>query len=858
MSASVLINNDEIGRPAAQILLDDASCHLLATPDPAVEDDWRLRPGRYVRPLVLVTEYQGAPDAASEAYQRAADYWRRRPGTNNWKRRGGKDDCPAPRPNLIGWHRQRFEEWLPEELLKLNIYDGKNPWLDYLLADGRRDVQRVGLPWSEKWTASEWTPTHPRIFGDERDELPAWWRKEFGKLWDWNPAAWARTSSIQCDCKFCQVMRDSEVQDFSSVHRFFSYQGKPSNLIEIPERFRKQAGLDDGLVFHYWGPERFPEPPKIRPARFEGMPRSERELVNRNLNQGALDERFMSAGLLAAAKDLKTLDSYLNKTTFAQIYSDLDHLDSALATLIPEAAPLDPSIYETTQMIAVGSFMLPSTGSVVAHSTRWTEDPHNEAAIAEYEAWKLNRPTWAQPTNRRKNLWGNSGAEPDDFHGRMWRAQVAEVPINDKPPKALTDKFEAHAADLKRLRDEYTTDINAQEMKKNPKRPLVFSMTGEDLPNGPVATIEFTALKPSEGLMKEWNARLADEAAKVKEHFKKDSKLGLEHTGLEELGNEELRSLKYRKSRAIPKDYEETVDEDEVSDEDEAPVEVTPVAGADDEAEYEEVEAEDDDLDTDNEEAEAFSESGSETSNGTCYVNDPRFSDDEDAVGPPEGHHHIIPMYEDNTCETNDPYDHEDLEAARGLAESRKNNQEEASRIPVVMTMVQYNRTPEEALEICGVDAKPKTAQKWKERFMEDAMIFKGRPNGIPDADLTDEMLVDIKEGAAYVLLDLENGWKYHKLDTDTYATLAACVQALKEQKIQAAWKESDLRKATQKDFIKHKKHKKVRRLELQKIRERFDERFEKHWVARDPNQWPKSTNHRGLVADAARREGLE
>jgi hypothetical protein len=133
--------------------------------------------------------------------------------------------------------------------------------------------------------------------------------------------------------------------------------------------------------------------------------------------------------------------------------------------------------------------------------------------------------------------------------------------------------------------------------------------------------------------------------------------------------------------------------------------------------------------------------------------------------------------------------------------------------------------------------------------------MFKYRPSGMPDVEMTDEVFDDIREGAAYVFVDLENGWKYHKLDTETYASLDAAVQALKEDKIRAAWNESDVRKKTQKGFIKYKEE---RRLELQKIREKFEQRFKTHWVARDPNQWPKSNNHRGLLGVLASREGQE
>ena len=498
---------------------------------------------------------------------------------------------------------------------------------------------------------------------------------------------------------------------------------------------------------------------------------------------------------------------------------------------------MDTNTYETTQMIAVGSFQTASTGSTLAHSTRWLGDPTNDAAIAEYESWKrkpkLAHWHWKDLRNRRKNLWGCSDAETtDDFHDRMMH-QAQLLPkqekrreydltfcISEERDVELQTTFETHAADLESNRNEYIVDLNAYEKKKQ-KRPLKFST--ERFPDGPVATVDWAA-KPTKAFLAFWNEILAENGCEP----------------------EEVRSLKYRKSRAIPRykdelvsdlDKEEEPDEDaeELPEEDAVPDEDTVVS------DVEEVEPEDDDVDGDNEDPESFSEPESGTSEGTSYGNDPRFSDDEDTAGPPEGHDHNIPIYEDATRKTHDPYTHEELEAARKHASSEKWKK----RAPVVLEMIVHGRTPEEALEICGVKAKPKTAQKWKERFMEEAEMLKDRPSGEPNAEMTDEMFDDIKDGAAYVLVDFENGWMYHKLDTETYDDLDAAVQAFKEDKIRAAWKESDVRKNTQKDFIEHKE---ARRLELQRIRETFDERFKTHQVARDPNQWPKSRNHRGLI----------
>jgi len=370
---------------------------------------------------------------------------------------------------------------------------------------------------------------------------------------------------------------------------------------------------------------------------------------------------------------------------------------------------------------------------------------------------------------------------------------------------AIEKEIPAGAANVTRLRSAYSAEVafEAAELSKNAKEALT------DL----------------------WEARLRDEG----------------------LAGEELRSLKYRKSKAIPRyknelvadldkenedeDAEDMPDEDAVSDED--------LIASD----LEEIEPEDDDPElSEDEGSESFSDSGSETSEGICYTNDPRFSDDEDAAGPPEGHDHILPMYEDSTRKTQDPYTHEELEYVRRHADRVKKDPERRHIPPVVFEMVMHKRTPEEALEICGVDAKPKTAQKWKERFTEEAEMLKDSPDGIPYVAMSDEMLDDIKSGSAYVLLDLGNGWKYHKLDTETYATLDAAKKALKVEKILAAWKESDVRKKT-KDFIKRKE-------ELGKIRDQFDQRFEHAHTYRDPNRWPRSLNHRGLLGDLAGREG--
>lgn len=687
-----------------------------------------------------------------------------------------------------------------------------------------------------------------RKLGDRTSKLPAvltlpeWWRKEFGGRWEWIPAIWSRLPKELP--KAPDNWRELSIQDLNLIPEL------PSPLIadwaipwiEIVEKLRAPF-LDDLSRYRK-------EPVRWRRPSYELMSRSLRTKgtevhkgANAGLNHGAIDERFMSFNSMSAFDNLKTLESFLKQKSCALIYADLDRLEHALSVLIPQAAPADSRIYDTTQIIAVGSFQTASTSSVLAQSTRWLGDPRTDAAIAEFENWKRKpKPMhwkWKDWSNRRKQLWGWDDSETNnDFHDRAWSACASNEPIDNKPSEELKAKFRAHAADIESKRNEYAAYVDIAEKKTN------------------------WALKPSKALMALWNEQLKTASEEVENSFTKDKKLGLERTGLEELANEELRSLKYRKSRAIPRYKNELVSDLYKDEEDEGAVELPDEDEIPDEdvdvSDIEDIEPEDDDADVDydNEKPQSFYEPGPEASEGTCYINDPRFSDDEDAVGPPEGHEHIIPSYEDNTRATKDPYTHDELEAVRGYVKGVDKKSEQARRIPIVIEMIYHNRTPEEALEIHNdSETKPKTAQKWKERFVEAAMIFKDRPNGMPDVELTDEMLDDIKEGAAYVLLDLGNGWKYHQLDTATYDDLDAAVQALKEDKILSAWKESTVRKKTQKDFIGRKV---VRRIELQRIREKFDARFMKRWVLRDPNQWPKSRHYRGLLGDLASREAQE
>jgi|SRR5580692_3330651 hypothetical protein len=770
---------------------------------------------------------------------------------------------PPPRPNSIVGHRERFEAFCPVGVLVLELLnDYEVPDKKYMQLDPAED----GF--------EPWVPTHARIDWATENEkvpvvlmLPDRWRKEFGGRWGWDPATWApRYEWLPGKWAPLKWLQATDPKGLLALLAPLPTQGlkiitdwvMPWQAVVERGRAadrRLQEWLRIPVRFSEWLRVQLGEPVKGRPVTFSVMSRSLRvrgnevtKGANAGLDADALDERAMSFMWLSAFVSKRAMKSFIMNRSSEQLGRDLDRLDKALAILIPQAAPIDPSIYETTQTISTGIFTSPSTSSAVTHSTRWLGDPPADAAIAEYESWKRKpKPEkwkWADWSNRRKQLWGcNDSAPDDDFHDRTMN-QAQSLPAEEKRREydltfciseerdvELQTKFETHAADLEVQRRKHVERVNAEV--KNP--------------------IEF-----SEALTDEWNARLAEIAAEAESAFTSDRKLGLEHTGLENLGNKELRSLKYRKSHAIPRyknelaadldneaddEAEELPDEDAVPDEDEVVSDV------------EEVEPEDDDLDEGNEDSEIFSEPESETSEGTSYSNDPRFSDDDAAAGPPEGHHHLVPDYEDNLRKTREErqYTHEELQYVRRHADRVKKDPARRHISPVVIEMIVHNRTPEEALDICGVDAKPKTAQKWKERFVEEAEMLKDRPNGIPDVEMTDEMFDDIKEGAAYVLVDLDNGWKYHKLETETYATLDAAVQALKEDKIRAAWKECDVRKKTQKGFIKYKE---VRRLEMEKIREKFDQRFKGSYVARDPNQWPKSTNYRGLLGDLVDMEG--
>lgn len=833
--------------------------------------------------------------------------------------------CPAPRPNRVEDHRHSFERLTPYECFHNTQNYSDIGWLwwlfdrsqePYELSRERRlfppdpgfpevlwqsglQGQWPGLWWQRLYTSQGlalqrfikrlfeessavsdgWVPKQPLIDWSTENlsawaawasgklpaalVLPKWWRKEYGSRWDWDPTKWISVpNGPSCigheyghqNCDFC-----------SSVRRYAELAAQPQVL------------QTDGC---FWSQQPF----RFRPARFEGMSKTERgtQLIvpargqarqrikvvslNAGLNSEALDDRAMSFMWWSPFSNQRSLKSFIMNRSSEQLGPDLDRLDKALAILIPQAAPIDTSIYESTQKISTGNFTSPSTSSALAHSTRWLGDPppllpgRAICTAAEYEQWKRKpKPPewkWKDFDNRRKQLWGCNDSEPnEDFHDRIThQATLLPKPktlrecvevvadgltfyVSAERDDELAAKFEARAEEIKAQRREHDERVKAEE-----KKPSEFS----------------------EALMDKWNARLAKEAADAEAAFTPDKQLGIEHTGLENLKNEELRSLQYRKSRAIPRyknelvsdldkeqdeDAEELPDEDAVPDEDEAVSDVEDVA------------PEDDDLDPDNEESEAFSDSGSETSEGTCYINDSRFSDDEDAVGPPEGHDHLIPDYEDNLRKTHEDrqYTHEELEYVRRHAERVKKDPKRRHIPSIALEVICRNRTIEEALELCGVEEKPKTAQRQVERFVAEAEMHKDSSNGTPYVEISDEILDDIKAGSAYVKLDLDNGWKYHRLDTETYATLDEAVLALKEKKIAAAWAESAVRKKTEGrgkrrgDFVI--KNREVRRQELQKIRDKFDQRFKDAQVYRDPNQWPE---WRGLLGDSVGREGQE
>jgi hypothetical protein len=900
VNESLIINGRHTADPAEDVAL----CDVLFTPDGFHGPLHLFRPRGF-----------------------AAAYWQL--CYSNWRRpRSGPGLDPRDIVQLRQRFKDERPEELAK-LVKLNYYEVLNKtymsldpveeWSPWVPKQPLIDWVTLAGPALEQWRKrfGDRTPTLPAVL-----VLPDWWRKELGDRWGWDLTKWV-TGPVTlvggngvkdtfdaprwqwlpgkwAPLEWSQVTDPKGLLAQLEQTRLLAHlaplpaQGLKINtdwtmpwtqvleLVQAAERQLKEwQGKLGRFLFSEWlrtpGTKRYSDPPKYRPAaysvmsqslRASGTPQSLR--VPQSLRaSGQLDweaacDRAMSFNFLSAFRNFKVLQSFLNTTSIERLRRDLDRFEKALDILIPQAGDIDSSIYKTTQTISTGSFRSPSSSSAVANSTTWMGDPPTDAAIAQYDAWKHKpKPAhwgWKDLSNRRKNLWGCNDSTPDDdFHDRtrhqatllpkesrdstVWREKLRafdlSLCVSEERDDELAAKFKAHAADLEAQRREHDERVKLEE--KNP--------------------IEF-----SEALEDEWNKRLDKVAADAEAAFTKDKKLGIEHTGLETLGLEELRSLKYRKSRVIPRyknelaadlDKEEEDDEaEELPDEDAVPDEDEVVS------DVEEVEPEDDKTDDDSEESESFSESGSETSEGTCYTNDPRFSDDEDAMGPPEGHDHLIPDHEDNLRKTHEErqYTHEELEYVRRHIDRVKKDDRLGDRkrlhIPaIVHETIFRNRTPEEALDICGVDVDPKTAQKQKERFVEEAEMLKDSPDGVPYVEMDDEMLDDLKAGAAYVLLDLDNGWKYHCLDTETYATLDAAVKALKESKIRAAWRESDLRKRTQRDFIRHKDE---RRLELQKIRDRFEQRFKDAHVYRDPNLWPRSRSWRGLLGDLASRAGEE
>lgn len=665
------------------------------------------------------------PNATS--FLTAEEYWRRRPG---------KVECPPPRssrvscaiqlPNVIMEHRNRFEFLTPHEcfLNTRNCSDINYIWWldpdrpqelyprskkdlrpfppDYGLPTAlwqsglgistvpiRRDSDAnwetedakvlqwwgPGLWWSRLYTSQRlalqrfikslfgepvvsdgWVPEHPVIDRETRENPPRWWRKEFGHRWEWDPAAWAPRWELLPGhwVSFPETMVAVDPKGLLAHWASLPAQGfkiitdwaVPSTV--VGERLR--------YLYDYMVPERFKKPAEFRPEIGSISYRPALQLHGK-----ARYQRYMRVGVFAGA----------------------------------------------------------GSSSVVANSTRWMGDPRGDprgaAAIAEYDAWKKKHWTWDDSLERYVEEWSNRrrivrrNEDGLDFHDRM-RRQAHLLPkkeerraydltfcISEERDAQLAAKFRAHAADLKRKREEYDLWANEEE-KKRTKLPLVFST--ESLPSGPASVVDWNAehIKVAKDETDKWKAMLTLEAARLASLFKYNSEIGNEHTGFENLANKELRSLKYRKGRAIPRYKDELVsdlekpqdedapklpDEDAIPDEDGVPEEVAPVAGAqgeepeeveneeseaDDEVESEEPEADDEDADGG---PESFSAPESETSEGSCYNNDPRFSDDEDAVGAPEGHDHLVPMYEDATTQETDPLDHDDLEGARRLVEAK-------------------------------------------------------------------------------------------------------------------------------------------------------------------------------------------
>jgi hypothetical protein len=369
----------------------------------------------------------------------------------------------------------------------------------------------------------------------------------------------------------------------------------------------------------------------------------------------------------------------------------------------------------------------------------------------------------------------------------MTLAVAAEEPIDDAPPPAMATKFKAHAADLESKRNEYAAALTVRE-----------------------------SLTPIQQWAGEQEAmRLFREA---------------------EMPQPELRSLKYRKSRAIPKyknelvadlDKEPDEDAEELPDEDAVPDDDAVVSDVED------VEPEEDDTDEDNEEPEGFSEPESETSEGSSYYNDQRFCDDEDAVGRPEGHDHLEPMYEDATTKETDLLDHDDLQSVRDLIDAKAEAGEycrpgdpadatiEKNGIKVnklnkefqsdsfIVEWILTNATKDQTLKdeerwLAQATARLQTTmdalyQRRQELLKRSRAMRNNGGSLVPDEPkLTYAQAVDIADcGATYIKVKLNDRaeWTWYKVDVEKHGSVAAAIEALKLSKLDKALGER-LRKA--------------------------------------------------------------
>lgn len=196
----------------------------------------------------------------------------------------------------------------------------------------------------------------------------------------------------------------------------------------------------------------------------------------------------------------------------------------------------------------------------------------------------------------------------------------------------------------------------------------------------------------------------------------------------------------------------------------------------------EQIEPEDEDEPDTEEQDEGVYES--ETNDGTCYSNDPRFDDGEENSGRPEGHDHVIPMYEDGTCETEEPLTHEQLQVIRQTAKDKIAAGEDPRKMNALLAVYTKNRTAEEAAKQRGEN--PAKVQKRQERFFVEAMAMLDGKKEIPYVALTYDQAADITDNdAVYVLAKLpKSPWTWYKLDFVKSGPVEAALEALKIDKM--------------------------------------------------------------------------